>query len=73
MAFALTFWAQIRHAAIKAAKVTMNMVFLNRAVTDLMMATTATILLYGSEVWADTLRVDCRMRILSFGTTNRST
>ena len=31
----------------------------------LMMAITDSFLLYGSEVWADVLKVDCRLRILS--------
>ena len=68
----LTLWAQKRHAATKAAKVTFffsgimaNIDNPTQSRCRFMMAITDSILLYGSEVWADALKIDCRLRILS--------
>ena len=68
----LTFWAQIRYAATKAVKVTSlfsglmaNIGGPTQSRSRLMMVKTDSILLYGSEIWADALRVDYRLRILS--------
>ena len=68
----MTFWAQIRHAAIQAAKCTSLLIGLMANIRGLiqsrrrlMMAITDSILLYGSEIWADALKVECRLRILS--------
>ena len=69
----LAFWAQkYRHAAIKAAKVTSlhsglmaNIDGPIQSRRRLITAMMNSILLYGSEAWADNTSVDCRMKILS--------
>lgn len=68
----LTYWAQIQHAAKKSAKITASLSRLMANIggplasrRKLLMDTTQSILLYGSEVWADTLNVDHRRKVLS--------
>ncbi|XP_036317690.1 uncharacterized protein LOC118732668, partial [Rhagoletis pomonella] len=68
----LTYWAQMQHAAAKAAKAT---AYLSRLMANiggptqskrkLLMSTTLNILLYGAEIWADTLQKNNRCKILS--------
>lgn len=67
----LTYWAQIQHAATKAAKVTgmLSRLMANiggptQSKRKLIMATTTSILLYGSEIWADALRAKSKRRVL---------
>lgn len=67
----LTYWAQIQHAAAKAAKVTgmLSRLMANiggptQCKRRLIMATTNSILLYGSEIWGDALGAKTRRRVL---------
>lgn len=68
----LTYWAQIQHAAEKAAKITASLSRLMANIggplssrRKLLMDITLSILLYGSEVWADTLHVESRRKVLA--------
>lgn len=68
----LTYWAQIQHAAEKSAKI---IVSLSRLMANiggplasrrkLLMDTTQSILLYGSEIWAETLKTGSRRKVLA--------
>lgn len=68
----LNFNAQLRHAAMKAAKITASLGRLMANIGGplhskrrLMMSATQSVLLYGCEIWADSIRNECRRRILS--------
>ena len=65
----LTFWIQIRHAV---AKLTSLLSGLMANIDDptqskrrLVMAIMYSILIYGSEFWANALKINCRIKILS--------
>lgn len=66
----LKYWAQIKHAATKAGKATASLSRLMANVggptqnkRKLLMTTINSILLYGSEIWADALNANCRRRL----------
>ncbi|XP_049308710.1 uncharacterized protein LOC125777657 [Bactrocera dorsalis] len=68
----LTYWAQIQHAAKKSANITMALSKLMANTggplasrRKLLMDTTQSVLLYGSEIWADTLNVEHRRKVLA--------
>ena len=64
----LNYWAQIQHAAIKAAK---RMGMLSRLMANTLakrkciMAATNSILLYGSEIWGDAIEIKAKRKILA--------
>lgn len=67
----LSFWAQIQYAATKAAKVTGMLAKLmanvggpRQSKRKLLMATTNSILLYGSEIWGEALRAKSKKKTL---------
>lgn len=68
----LNYWAQIQHVATKAAKLTgmLSRLMANiggptQAKRKLIMATTNSILLYGSEIWGDALEIKSKRKILA--------
>jgi len=68
----LTFNTQLEYAAKKAAQTTAQLSRLMANVggpiyskRKLIMSTTQTILLYGCEIWADTLQAECRRKMLA--------
>lgn len=68
----LSYWAQIKYAAIKAAQATASLSRLMANVggpvhckRKLLMSTTQSILLYGCELWADALKAEYRRKVLS--------
>lgn len=68
----LSYWAQINHTATKAGKVTAALSRLMANIggptasrRKLLLATVQSVLLYGSEVWADSLKAEYRRKALS--------
>lgn len=67
----LTYWAQINHAVTKAGQVTAALSRLmaniggpTESKRKLLLATVQSVLLYGSEVWADSLKAEYRRKAL---------